>query len=100
MPEQPPHAEGTVTANPVALRAETFLLEDDPNPTAGHRYYVRVDSRSQLYRRSFNGDLTTVTLEEIAVGATVQVWFDGPVLESDPSQAVADFVLVNDVILD
>lgn len=100
MPEQPAHAQGIVTANPVPEREHTFLLERSRNPQPGDRYYVRVDSRSEIYRRSFAGKLTRINLEDIAVGSSAQAWFDGIVLESDPSQAIADVVVVEDIILE
>jgi beta-N-acetylhexosaminidase len=71
-------------------RRITVLVEAVPNDLSGSpKALVTVDSATRVFR--VNG---SANVEDLLPGATVSVWFDGPVAESYPVQAHAGTLLI------
>ena len=94
MREEPAHAQGTVTEREQAAEGLRFLMEDRPNTDTGDKFYVTIDSRTGIFHTTSAGDTVVAEAREIAVQSSVAVWFEGPILESYPAQAVAKYILV------
>lgn len=94
MRDEPAHAQGTVTEREQTTDGLRFLMEDRPNTDTGDKFYVTIDSRTGIFHTTSAGDTVVAEEREIAVQSSVAVWFEGPILESYPAQAVAKYVLV------
>jgi hypothetical protein len=72
----------------------TLLVQDgkDPSGTA-LAASVRVPLKASLLRTSGSG-YTKASVDQLRDGATVKVWFTGPVAESYPVQATAGTVVI------
>lgn len=75
------------------LRA--FLVEERPvAPGAGvAKAIVSMPASARVVRRTATGG-TLAAFADLGIGQTVSVWFDGPVLESYPSQARGSVVVI------
>lgn len=87
LPTSEPSIAGAITAvEGIRIRVET----DPRSPSGSPKASVRVDSTATILRRS--GELAR--LEDLKLGSRVSVWFDGPVMESYPVQAIAGTIVV------
>lgn len=107
---EPAHTAGTITQAPSSLPARfggtyAFLIEEYPERptgpsaspyTTGDKYHVTVKEQTRIERRTATGNVRSVSPEDIAVGLKAEVWFDGPILESYPAQALASRILILD----
>lgn len=74
----------------------TMLIEGKLAPdTSFDRAFVRVDSDTEFYRRE-GAATVAASWADVAVGQTVEAWFEGPVAESYPVQAYAARVRILD----
>jgi hypothetical protein len=72
----------------------TFLIQDGKDPS-GTALAARVKvPASASVLRSYGGSYTKATAADLQDGATVKVWFTGPVAESYPVQATAGTVVI------
>lgn len=94
MREEPAHARGTVTEREEAADGLRFLMEDRPGTDTGDKFYVTIDARTGIFHTTSAGDTVVAEERDIAVQSPVSVWFEGPILESYPAQAVARYILV------
>lgn len=66
------------------------VLEED---TKYGRALVTVTGNTRIYQQ--NGErLIKARYKKIAYGSVIEVWFNGPVAESDPVQGEAEFVVI------
>lgn len=76
----------------------TFLLEvRKPDPeTPSDQYWITVPNEAPVYRQVGEeiGDLGEVGFGALAAGQRAEVWITGPVAESFPMQATAEFVVI------
>lgn len=71
-----------------------ILVEQIPTRSAGEPIaWVDVTPRTRILARS-GGRTARASAAELAVGARVWVWFDGPVRESFPVQATGGTILI------
>lgn len=71
-----------------------ILVEQIPTRSAGYPVaWVSVNRRTRVVERSADG-LTRSSPGALTVGTRVQVWFNGPVMESYPVQANAGTVVI------
>jgi hypothetical protein len=66
----------------------TLLIEGEIGQTAYNRASVRVDGDTRIFSVS-EGELLSATFHDLLKNQVVEVWFEGPVAESDPVQARA-----------
>jgi hypothetical protein len=97
--EEPAHTRGTITEYDSSA-GSTFLLEDRPDLDSGEKYIVRIDSRTEIFKRTAAGDTVRGDVQDIRTQSRAAVWFEGPILESYPAQGVARYVLMDTVILE
>ena len=55
---------------------------------------VAVNDDTELLSRAADGSVADAEIEEIAVGTVVEAWFEGPVAESYPVQAMAGTIVI------
>jgi hypothetical protein len=71
-----------------------ILVEQIPTRSAGEPIaWVDVTPRTRILARS-GGRTSRASAGELAVGARVWVWFDGPVRESFPVQATGGTIII------
>lgn len=86
-PAEPPSIRGLVTA----IGDNTIRVEEKPAESYGSaKAIARLTSRTVIMRRE--GERAAAT--DLAVGQTVSVWFDGPVMESYPVQSTAGVIVL------
>lgn len=93
-PSRAPDITGQITRATTGVtdgsRRIMVLVEAVPNDLSGSpKALVTVDSATRIFR--VNG---SAKVEDLLPGATVSVWFDGPVAESYPVQARAGTLLI------
>ena len=82
-----PSIQGTVTRK----SSDRILVEEEPLDSSGSaKASVRLTSATRVLRRS--GEASGV--DDLRVGQKVSAWFDGPVMESYPVQAIAGAVRI------
>jgi hypothetical protein len=75
-------------------RRVRILVEQIPTRSAGEPIaWVDVTPRTRILARS-GGRTSRASAGELAVGARVWVWFDGPVRESFPVQATGGTIII------
>ena len=85
---------GEVTQAEVSGEVTRLLVEQVPTRSAGYPIaWVFVTPATRILVRS-GGQTTRGTAADLAVGASIQAWFTGPVRESYPVQADAGTILV------
>ena len=73
-------------------RRIAILVEAVPNDLSGSaKALVTVDRSTRIFHANAN---VTAKVEDLLPGATVSVWFDGPVAESYPVQGRAGTLLI------
>jgi hypothetical protein len=73
----------------------TFLVEDGVDPDGrALAASVKVPPDIAILREDGQGGWALASFDDLAVGQTVQVWFDGPVAESYPVQATAGSIVI------
>jgi hypothetical protein len=73
----------------------TFLVEDGVDPDGrALAASVKVPPDIAILREDGQGGWAVASFDDLAVGQTVQVWFDGPVAESYPVQATAGSIVI------
>jgi beta-N-acetylhexosaminidase len=73
-------------------RRISILVEAVPNDVSGSaKALVTVDGSTRIFHANAN---VQAKVEDLLPGATVSVWFDGPVAESYPVQARAGTLLI------
>lgn len=93
--EEPAHTRGTITEyDPSA--GSTFRLEERPDLDTGEKYIVRIDSGTEIFRKTATGDTVRTDIRDIRPQMGAAVWFEGPIMESYPAQGVARYVLLDD----
>jgi beta-N-acetylhexosaminidase len=95
-PSRAPDIIGQITRATTSVvdgsRRIAILVEAVPNDLSGSaKALVTVDRSTRIFHVNAS---VTARVEDLLPGATVSVWFDGPVAESYPVQARAGTVLV------
>ncbi|MEX1195519.1 MAG: DUF3221 domain-containing protein [Dehalococcoidia bacterium] len=93
-----PSIRGVITTKSDATNGGEVLgslrVEGEVEPdTQYNRASVRVDEDTDIYSL-FDGEPVRAGYSDLRQGQTVEVWFDGPVAESDPVQAKAGRILI------
>lgn len=89
-----PLVRGPIEAIRHGPTASTIAVQAGPASIEACGIWATVDSRTRYYRRFPAGDLAPAALDDLRLGDTVQVYVDGPVLESCPVQGRASRVVV------
>ena len=87
IPNEAPSICGVITA----LSPDELLVEQDPQAESGS---VKAMMRVQGSTRVLHRDGSTTHYSALAVGQTVNAWFDGPVAESYPVQTAAGVIVI------
>ena len=82
VPSESPNIRGTLNEITPGPSGGTLLVQDSGT---GARASLRLTPSSRLAK----ADGTYLSFRELAVGQTVEAWYDGPVAESDPVQVNA-----------
>jgi len=95
-PSRAPDIIGQITRATTSVvdgsRRITILVEAVPNDLSGSaKAIVTVDRSTRIFHANSN---IAARVEDLLPGATVSVWFDGPVAESYPVQARAGTLLI------
>lgn len=91
-PARAPDITGQITRTTDGSGRVTVLVEAVPSDVSGSlKAMVTVDRTTRIFHASPN---ETRQLADLLPGATVSVWFDGPVAESYPLQAKAGTLLI------
>jgi hypothetical protein len=94
VPEESPSIIGDVKQVEQGAGGPRILVEQVPTRSAGEPIaWITLTARTHVLVRA-DGQTTTASAGEVAVGTRVQVWFTGPVAESFPVQAMAGTVLI------
>jgi hypothetical protein len=96
--DEPAQAHGTITEYDSSA-GSTFLIEARPDLDTGDKYFVRIDSKTEIFRQTAAGDTIRGDVQDIRLQSRAAIWFEGPILESYPAQGVAKYVVL-DVSLD
>ena len=98
LPEGEPDIRGTITQIDRGEGTLHIMVEADPsdsvmsaNPRGTPKSRVRIMAESQLLGREEEG-VRRITADDLEKGDLVGVWFNGPVLQSYPSQSGAAVV--------
>lgn len=94
MREEPAHAQGTVTEREEISEGLIFLVEERPDTDSGEKFFVTIDARTGIFSRTAAGDTVLADSRDVPVQSSVEVWFEGQILESYPAQGVAKYVLL------
>lgn len=100
LPEEDPDIRGTITQVDRAEGSLHIMVEADPsdsvmsaNPRGTPKSRVRIMEDSQLLEREEEG-VDRIAADDLEKGDLVAVWFNGPVLQSYPSQSGAAVVVL------
>jgi ABC-type glycerol-3-phosphate transport system substrate-binding protein len=94
VPEESPSIIGDIKQVEQGSGGTRILVEQIPTRSAGEPIaWITLTGRTRVLARA-DGQTTTASAGELAVGTRVQVWFTGPVAESFPVQATAGTVLI------
>lgn len=88
LPAVPPDTRGIVTRAPMANNRNRMLVDALPGARAGGTFEVKVFPQSRVLQ-SVNGQVRGVLAATLVEGAVVEVWFDGPVRETNPAKGTA-----------
>jgi hypothetical protein len=89
-----PDIHGTITRTNASSGRQTILVEENPAERSGSlKALTTINATTAIVRRTTQGD-RPATIAELLEGKTVDVWFDGPVAESYPVQALAKRVII------
>lgn len=102
LPATNPDIQGVITQVNNADGAFHIMVEADPSdsvmsasPAGTPKSRVRITERAQLLARK-GIELRAITTSDLNEGRVVSVWFDGPVLQSYPSQSGAKVVVLEE----
>jgi hypothetical protein len=95
-PSRAPDIVGQITRATTSVvdgaRRINILVEAVPTDLSGSaKALVTVDRSTRIFRANAN---VTARVEDLLAGATVSVWFEGPVAESYPVQGRAGTLLI------
>jgi len=95
-PAGAPNISGQITRATTSVtdgsRRITILVEAVPNDLSGSaKALVTVDSSTRIFHANTS---VSAQVQDLLPGATVSVWFDGPVAESYPVQGRAGTLLI------
>lgn len=100
LPEGEPDIRGTITQIDRGEGAFHIMVEADPsdsvmsaNPRGTPKSRVRIMEEAELLGREGKG-VRRIAADDLEKGDRVSVWFNGPVLQSYPSQSGARVVLL------
>jgi hypothetical protein len=94
LPDNKPNETGVITKLEkqdgirILVEGERKLPSSEPS-----LFWVRVDDRSQVATWE-KGGVHPAMASDLRVGLKVDVWFEGPIMESYPAQAYAGFILI------
>lgn len=91
----PPSSPADIAGDIVAVEDQGRVLLIQTSGSAHPDYRVRITNRTNVFLRQ-GGDAVRADSWSPAPGQSVQVWVDGPILESSPAQAAAGTILVLD----
>ncbi|MDP2299840.1 MAG: DUF3221 domain-containing protein [Coriobacteriia bacterium] len=95
LPAEDPSIRGEITTLTPAPGGGSLLIEA---PDAAESEYdkasVWITGETTLRRLDADGSTEPIEFGDLAVGQTVDVWFEGPVAESYPVQASAETLLL------
>ena len=81
---------------PIGTPMRTVLIEERPGTASGDaKSVMKVPRETRLLRRS-GTTLVAIGFDALRTGQRVEGWFEGPVMESYPSQGTAKAVVVID----
>jgi hypothetical protein len=72
----------------------SMLVEEKPGTQEGDKFLASIGIGTPVARKGADGSITAASWTDLAKDQQVQVWVDGPVLESYPAQGGASFVLI------
>ena len=90
-PTRPADMAGLITS--VGTGTRTILVEESRDPNTGAKASVTIDGSTRIWTVA-GQTFTRVTADALRVGASVRVWFDGPVATSYPVQGKAADVAI------
>jgi beta-N-acetylhexosaminidase len=91
-PARAPDITGQITRAIDGPGRVTLIVETVPSAASGSpKAQVTVDASTRIFHANAN---VSAQLQDLLVGATVSVWFNGPVAESYPLQAKAGTLLI------
>jgi beta-N-acetylhexosaminidase len=95
-PARAPDISGQITRATTSVtdgsRRITVVVEAVPNDVSGSpKALVTIDSSTRIFHANAR---LSAQVEDLLPGATVSVWFDGPVAESYPIQGRAGTLLI------
>lgn len=88
IPDEPPAVRGVVTRAPMANNRNRMLVDALPGARMGGAFEVKVFPQSRVLQTA-NGEVRGVPAATLVEGSVVEIWFDGPLRESDPAQGTA-----------
>lgn len=91
----PPSSPADITGDIAAVEDDGRLLLIQTSRSSAPDYLVRITNRTHIFR-SQDGGVVRAGSWSPAAGQRVQVWFDGPILESSPARTAAGTILVLD----
>jgi hypothetical protein len=91
---QAPSGEPSVVGTATKVTGTTFVVQDGKDPRgAALAASIRVPASASVLRTSGSG-YTKASVDQLRDGASVKVWFTGPVAESYPVQATAGTIVI------
>ncbi len=95
LPAEDPSIRGEITTLTPAPGGGSLLIEaPGVAEFAYDKASVWITSETTLRRLAADGSIEPIDFGDLAVGQTVDVWFEGPVAESYPVQASAGTLLL------
>jgi hypothetical protein len=94
LPSEPPTIVGEITD----LGAR-MLVEQQPEAAIGNKIFFSLMDATDVFQRAGDG-LQSKTIDDLAVGQSVEVWADGAVAASYPGQAGAAVIVIADTAAD
>ena len=86
-----PSTEASISGTITAVEGVRLRVETDPqSPSGSPKASIRVEGTTTILRRT--GEVAQ--RGDLKLGGRVSVWFDGPVMESYPVQALAGTVVI------
>jgi hypothetical protein len=92
-PAGEPYARGPVEAFTHRATASNLLVRGAPGSRESCGISATVDARTRYHQKDGSGELRTIARSAVAVGDTVEVYVEGPIAESCPTQGYASAVV-------